>query len=105
MNQCDIIPVHQDHYTVYKKILGTDQTDRVWRAVVFMEDWKSGHYFEIDSHPWIEWHAGDYIVWKNDVPHMAANIGRTDRYTLQITGVIDESMPPWRWQHANPSFF
>jgi len=25
-------------------------------------------------------------MWKNDTPHMAANIGNENRYTLQITG-------------------
>jgi hypothetical protein len=88
MNQGDIIPVHQDHYSVYKKIVGTDRSDQVWRAVMFMEDWKSGHCFEIDGRPWSEWKAGDYMVWNNDVPHMAANIGIEPRYTLQITGWI-----------------
>ena len=30
---------------------------------------------------------GDYVMWKNDVPHMAANLGRENRYTMQITGI------------------
>lgn len=87
MDRADILPVHQDHYTVYKKITGAD-SQRIWRAVVFLEDWKSGHYFEINGIPWLQWKAGDYAVWNNDVPHMAANIGIEPRYTLQITGWI-----------------
>ena len=87
MNCGNIIPVHRDHYTVYKKIIGI-RPDQIWRAVVFLEDWKSGHYFEINSKPITQWSAGDYVVWNNDVPHMAANVGVEPRYTLQITGWI-----------------
>jgi hypothetical protein len=34
--------------------------------------------------------AGDVVVWPYDTPHMAANMGLIPRYTLQITGHIDE---------------
>jgi len=34
----------------------------------------------------VNWHAGQVVQWVYDVPHMAANIGLADRYTLQITG-------------------
>ena len=54
-----------------------------------MEDWQSGHVFEIEKQPIVEWRAGDYVVWKNDTLHLAANVGKTSRYTLQITGVIE----------------
>jgi len=54
-----------------------------------MEDWQSGHVSEIEDTVISEWRAGDYIVWKNDTLHLAANVGKTSRYTLQITGVID----------------
>jgi len=53
-----------------------------------MEDWQSGHISEIEKQPLINWTAGDYIIWKNDTLHLAANVGKTARYTLQITGVI-----------------
>lgn len=88
MNPADIIPVHQDHYTVYKQVIGPERSDRIWRAVMFMEDWKSGHYFEVAGKPWTDWIAGDFAVWHNDVPHMAANIGIEPRFTLQITGWV-----------------
>jgi hypothetical protein len=55
---------------------------------VFLEDWKSGHYFEGLGTPITQWHAGQTIEWSYDTPHMAANIGTKPRYTLQITGHI-----------------
>jgi hypothetical protein len=33
-----------------------------------------------------QWHRGDFVWWQRDVPHLAANIGIEDRYTLQLTG-------------------
>jgi hypothetical protein len=53
---------------------------------VLLEDWQSGHYLEVDGVPVVNWHAGQVVQWVYDVPHMAANIGLEDRYTLQITG-------------------
>mgnify|MGYP001387133250 FL=1 len=56
------------------------------RIIVFLEDWKSGHYFELDGKPIMDYKAGTYVEWSADVEHMAANIGVDYRYTLQITG-------------------
>jgi hypothetical protein len=67
------------------------QEHTIHRAIVFLEDWASGHYLEIDGEPIIKWTAGDVVIWCYDTPHMAANMGLTPRYTLQITGHIDEN--------------
>lgn len=88
MKTGDILPIHSDHYLTYQKIHNITGTSTIWRCVVFMEDWKSGHYFEIDNCPVVNWHAGDCVVWNYNVPHMAANIGVEPRYTMQITGMI-----------------
>jgi len=52
---------------------------------VFLEDWQPGHILEIDGSPISQWHAGDYVIWNYDTPHMAANLGLVPRYTAQIT--------------------
>jgi hypothetical protein len=88
MNTGDILPTHSDHYITYQRIHSIGDPSTIWRCVVFMEDWKSGHYFEIDKTPLVNWQAGDYVVWNYDVPHMAANIGPEPRYTMQITGIV-----------------
>jgi hypothetical protein len=36
----------------------------------------------------VKWRAGDVIEWCYDTPHMAANMGSTARYTLQVTGHV-----------------
>ena len=80
-----ILPVHGDIYKRYRELFGCELKDIV-RVVVMLEDWQSGHYFEIDNQPQLGWSAGDYHWWIGDTPHMAANIGITKRYTLQLTG-------------------
>jgi hypothetical protein len=82
----DTLPVHQDHYTRYKEIFNIDNTKKINRCIVFLEDWKSGHYFEINYNAIVHWKAGDFVLWNSDAPHMAANLGVEPRYTLQITG-------------------
>lgn len=86
MSTNDIMPTHSDHYNRYCQIFDVKYND-VWRALVFLEDWKAGHYFEVDSVGVVNWKAGDYYLWNGDVPHAASNIGIQPRYTLQITGV------------------
>jgi hypothetical protein len=81
----EIIPVHGDNYKLYREIFNCKLND-INRIIIFLEDWKSGHYFELDGEPFVNWKAGDYFIWNGDLEHMAANIGIEDRYTLQITG-------------------
>lgn len=82
-----IMPEHSDKFLKYRQIMNLNDFDSVGRAVIFLENWKSGHYFEIDQSPIVNWKMGDYIMWKNDVEHMAANLGKENRYTMQVTGI------------------
>jgi hypothetical protein len=83
-----ILPIHKDTYSKYREVFNLDfEFDMIYRCIVFLENWSSGHYLEIDNNPIIKWKKGDYVMWKNDSPHIAANIGSTNRYTLQITGI------------------
>jgi hypothetical protein len=84
-----VLPNHSDTYARYREIYGIQDPDQIWRAVVFLEPWQSGHYFEINGHPKAQWVQGEYAVWQGHTPHLAANMGQTPRYTLQITGVPD----------------
>jgi hypothetical protein len=82
-----VLPTHQDLYVKYIDIFGLKGKEKsIRRAIVFLEDWASGHYFEIMDNPLIMWTAGQVVEWSYDTPHMAANLGSTPRYTLQITG-------------------
>jgi hypothetical protein len=82
-----VMPTHSDLYKRYIELFdlqGREHTIR--RALLLLEDWKPGHYLEVNGKPYVNWQAGDTVEWIYDTPHMAANIGLEDRYTLQITG-------------------
>jgi len=83
-----VLPAHRDTYDRFKLIHGLDTTHSVVRTIVFLEDWASGHYLEMDGQPFTGWRAGDWVSWRDDFLHLAANMGRTDRYTLQLTGTL-----------------
>lgn len=84
-----VMPTHSDLYLKYIGLHGLGGSEhRVHRAVVFLEDWKSGHYSEVEGEPIVGWHAGQCAYWPNSTPHSAANLGEDDRYTLQITGWV-----------------
>jgi len=86
MDTLEIMPVHSDHFNTYCRLNNTTP-DQVERAVMFLEDWKPGHYLEVDGVGYVNWKAGDWVKWRGDVPHAASNIGVEARYTLQITGM------------------
>jgi hypothetical protein len=89
MDTGTILPVHQDTYKRYVELFKLEgQEQRIRRAIVFLEDWASGHYLELKGVPVTDWKRGFTVIWAYDAPHMAANIGLTPRYTLQITGHI-----------------
>lgn len=82
-----VLPTHQDLFKKYIEIFNLHgQELSIRRAVIFLEDWQPGHYFEGMDQPLVNWRAGDTVEWIYDTPHMAANIGSTPRYTLQVTG-------------------
>jgi hypothetical protein len=84
-----VLPPHSDLYLRYIDLFqlqGREHTIR--RAIVFLEDWQPGHYAEYMNNAYVNWQAGDTIEWSYDTLHMAANLGPTPRYTLQITGHI-----------------
>lgn len=84
-----VLPVHVDLYKKYVELFDLKGKEHsIRRAIVFLEDWAPGHYFEANGKAYTDWRAGDCFEWIYDVPHAAANIGLTPRYTLQITGHI-----------------
>jgi hypothetical protein len=84
-----VMPVHSDLYRRYIELFDlTGKEKTIRRALVLLENWNSGHYLEVSGIPIVNWQAGDVVEWIYDTPHMAANIGLEDRYTLQITGHV-----------------
>ena len=82
-----VLPNHSDKYLKYTNLFSCDITS-VMRLIIFPFKWESGHYFEITGTPVVNWKAGDFIMWKGSTPHLAANFGISDRYTIQLTGQV-----------------
>jgi hypothetical protein len=81
----DVMPEHVDHFKTYMRVFNAEFKN-ICRALIMLEDWRPGHYLEINKTGIINWKAGDYFFWESNVPHGASNIGTDPRYTLQITG-------------------
>jgi hypothetical protein len=83
-----ILPYHRDTYKRYIEHFDITEPSVIHRAIIFLEDWKPGHVFEIDGYPITNYRAGTFVQWNYDTAHMAANLGLYNRYTLQITGIV-----------------
>lgn len=98
METLEIMPCHVDHFRTYMRLFNVPYTD-CYRILVMLDDWKPGHYLEIDGHGITNWIAGDYFIWKSDVPHAASNIGTVPRYTLQISCTPVKKDEAWTTLH------
>ena len=70
MNTLEMFPVHQDHYISYREKFNITDTSTIWRCIIFLEDWKSGHYIEVDGNPMVNWKKGDYVMWNFKKRHL-----------------------------------
>jgi len=68
-------------------------TDPKWMARIEVQvfDWQPGHVWAVGNTYWKQWKSGDMVWhdWRN-TPHGTCNFGRTDRVTLQITGLCSQ---------------
>ena len=76
------IPCHQDRHYILQQKFGAGET---WRYLIFLEDWHSGHYFEIYGRPVVSWQRGDYIKFHRREWHLGGNMGIQPFYSAQIT--------------------
>jgi hypothetical protein len=83
------LPVHDDTFYMFAKLNKIDPRECV-RVNIFLEDWQSGHYFEINENSVLHWSKGDAILIKCNEPHLSGNMGMTTKYTMQVTGVLNE---------------
>lgn len=87
----DILPYHGDTYGRYRAHHGIGIND-IWRIIVFLQDWQPGFLFEIEGRPVVQYRSGDFVAWRGGAEHMAGNLGRVPRYTLQITGTSERGI-------------
>ena len=81
-----VLPWHTDGYLTFIKNKQVQDKSRIVRIIVFLVDSEPGHQLWIGN-KLCTGDAGSYFGWEYDTEHMAANLGKQDRYTLQITGL------------------
>jgi len=81
-----ILPWHKDRYLTYIKKNKIKKKNQIARIILFLEDQTPGQQLWVGK-KLCTGKAGAYFGWMYGTEHMAANLGKTDRYTLQITGI------------------
>ena len=80
-----ILPEHSDPYIAFAQRNEIENIEKITRYVIFLEDYKTGHFIQISDNVYTRYRAGDFVKWSGYTSHAAYNLGTEDRYTLQIT--------------------
>ncbi len=84
----NFIPLHYDTYSFFMNTKGIEDIKLIKRYNFFLEDWKPGHFMDVESTPVTNWIAGDYLIFDHTLLHGSTNAGRQPKYTCQITGIL-----------------
>ena len=91
----NIIPIHRDTFFQINKRFPDDTRCKV-RANIYLEDWKVGHFlqYQVDSkwHNSTHWNAKQGFIWDSNHLHLSANAGMNNKYTLQVSGFLNENI-------------
>jgi len=90
-----VIPLHRDTFFQIKQSL--DVTNRTCvRANIYLEDYKLGHFLQyINDDKYItstNWKAGNGFMWDNSILHLSCNAGMENKYTMQISGLLNAGL-------------
>lgn len=84
-----IIPLHKDTFYLINK-QHPERTELKVRANIYLEDWKLGQFIQYDNEISVKWHAGDGFMWDSTHLHLSANAGMQNKYTLQVSGFLNQ---------------
>lgn len=86
-----VIPWHRDSFFRIREQVGADAL--VVRANINLRDAKIGHFiqYELDHElvTYTGWRANQGLLWDSSVPHLGTNVGFEDKYTLQVSGILN----------------
>lgn len=82
-------PWHIDSFYKIKKTY-PDDTRQPVRANIFLEDWKIGHFLQVEDKVVTHWKAGEGFIWDESVYHLSSNAGLEPKFTLQVSGFLNE---------------
>ena len=88
------IPIHRDTFYQINKKFPQDERLKI-RANIYLKDWKVGEILQYEKNKqWYNsthWSAGDGFIWDSSHLHLSANNGMQNKYTLQVSGFLNES--------------
>lgn len=82
-------PWHIDRFYKIKQTYPNDTRQTV-RANIFLEDWKIGHFLQVEDKVVTHWKAGEGFIWDESVYHLSSNAGLEPKFTLQVSGFLNE---------------
>jgi hypothetical protein len=82
-----ILPWHTDNYPTYSRNKKVVDGEQIVRIIVLLHDSLPGQQLWIKDKI-CQGSVGSWFSWQGNSIHMAANLSETDRYVLQITGLI-----------------
>jgi len=82
-----IIPPHVDSFFQLRKKF-PDRPNPV-RALIFIEDWKVGHFLQCNDDVYTHWKCGDGLIVDRAQCHLSANAGVEDKHTVQVSGFMN----------------
>ena len=83
-----IIPPHVDGFFQLRKKI-PDKPNPV-RALIFIEDWKAGHFLQCNDDVYTHWKCGDGLIVDRAQYHLSANAGVEDKHTIQVSGFMND---------------
>jgi hypothetical protein len=81
-----VIPWHQDSFYKLRQKHQVSSSE-ILRCLIFLEDWKTGHYFQIAEHPLVSWKQGDIYMSPPGIYHLSGNCGLEPKFTAQVSGL------------------
>lgn len=82
------LPWHEDGFDRYLEITNVDDRNKIFRAIVMIEDGLPGQYLHIADTIHHGWKAGDWFGWYGPTLHATYNFSCKKRYAYQVTGTV-----------------
>jgi hypothetical protein len=83
-----VIPPHVDSFFQLRKKY--PYRPNPVRAVIFIEDWKLGHFLQCNDDVYTHWKCGDGLIMDRSQCHLSANAGVEDKHTVQVSGFMND---------------
>jgi len=88
-----VVPYHRDTFFQISQRF-PDRKERKVRANIFLNDYRMGQFlqYKLDGkfETCTDWKAGEGFMWDSDILHVSANAGFQDKYTMQVSGFLND---------------